>query len=123
MARSSFRVQLYPHNVAAIRFKGSIDDMLVVRAVEECLNRECHWLVLDFAEATHANSTAISRLLQQKETVQNKGGRITFVEPSGNISIVFDMMGLREVFTVYNTIEDALRDLINQSSGTRKIQF
>ena len=123
MSRSSFKVQLYPHQVAAIRFKGSIDDMLVARAVDECLNRDSTWLMIDFSETIHANSTAISRLLQQKDVVQNKGGRIAFVEPTGNVGIVFDMMGLREVFTVYANLEDGLRDLIAQSSGTRKINF
>lgn len=123
MPRSSFKLQLFPQSVAAIRFKGILDDALVARAVDECVSRECHGLAVDLSEVAHASSAALSKFLVHRDVVKAKGGRIVFVEPASNVGIVFTMLGLRDVFSMHASLDGALRDLLAQNHATRELQF
>ena len=123
MTSASFKIQIFPQGVAAIRFRGSIEPSLVTRAMDECLTRGCQAVVIDFTEASHVSNATFNQLGVQREVLQTKGGRLAVVEPKGSIAILFDMLALRNVYPTYPTLDDALRELVQVASGTRKIKF
>ncbi len=112
MAKSSYKIGIYPSNVASIKYIGSLDPIIVQRAVEECQKRNCIFLVIDLSEVTYASSAAVGAFIGLRTTVTNKGGMIVFTTPVPQVQIVLDMMGFGEIFKFYDNADEALKQLI-----------
>lgn len=118
---NSYKIAIYPQNVATIKFGGVIDGSLAQKAIEECLSRQCASIIIDLSDVTHAQSNALGVFVGMKATSEQRAGRIVFVEPQGAVAIALDMMGFREIFRYYPSISTALREMIHDPGNTRRI--
>ncbi|MGE3852318.1 MAG: STAS domain-containing protein [Planctomycetota bacterium] len=120
---SSYKIAIYPQNVATIAFCGALEGSVVQKAVEECLNRQCYSVVIDLADVSHAPSNAIATFISLKAAFDARGGRMLFLEIDGTVKIVLDMMGFGEVFRFAPDLNTALVELIDMSGTQRRVSL
>ena len=64
--------------------------------------------VIDFEELVHINSLAMGILRGKLRVVKEAGGDIKLVKLNDHIKTIFEMIGLDEIFEIYDTEEAAL---------------
>lgn len=68
-------------------------------------------IVLDFKEVTYLNSTAIGVLISAHASFVKRGGRIVICNVNKSIENIFVITKLTLVFTIKDTVEEALKTL------------
>jgi anti-sigma B factor antagonist len=68
-------------------------------------------LLVDLANATYLNSTALGVLIAAHTNFSKRDGRIGLCNVSKNIQNIFVITKLALVFTIYNTLEDGLQGM------------
>ncbi|WP_294703735.1 STAS domain-containing protein [uncultured Fusobacterium sp.] len=64
--------------------------------------------IIDFEEVTHINSLAMGILRGKLKVVKEMGGDIKLVKLNEHIKTIFEMIGLDEIFEIYETEEEAV---------------
>lgn len=64
--------------------------------------------IIDFKEVTHINSLAMGILRGKLKVVKEMGGDIKLIELNENIKTIFEMIGLDEIFEIYENEEEAV---------------
>ena len=64
--------------------------------------------IIDFEEVTHINSLAMGILRGKLKVVKEMGGDIKLIKLNEHIKTIFEMIGLDEIFEIYETEEEAV---------------
>lgn len=64
--------------------------------------------IIDFEEVTHINSLAMGILRGKLKLVKEMGGDIKLVKLNEHIKTIFEMIGLDEIFEIYETEDEAV---------------
>jgi anti-sigma B factor antagonist len=65
-------------------------------------------IIIDFSELEHINSLAMGILRGKWKTVKEVGGNIKLIKLNDHIKGIFEMIGLDEIFEIYETEEEAI---------------
>lgn len=64
--------------------------------------------IIDFEEVTHINSLAMGILRGKLKVVKEMGGDIKLIKLNEHIKTIFEMIGLDEIFKIYETEDEAV---------------
>lgn len=64
--------------------------------------------IIDFEEVTHINSLAMGILRGKLKIVKEMGGDIKLIKLNEHIKTIFEMIGLDEIFEIYETEDEAV---------------
>ena len=64
--------------------------------------------IIDFEEVTHINSLAMGILRGKLKVVKEMGGDIKLIKLNEHIKTIFAMIGLDEIFEIYETEDEAV---------------
>src|SRR6476646_6267388 len=68
-------------------------------------------LVVDLAETTFLDSTALGVLIGTVKRLRSRDGRLTIVNTDANIAKTFEITGLDQIFTIRPTRDEAVEAL------------
>ena len=114
MAKSSFKLSRYQNNVALLTFSGSLDAMIISKAVNDCIDKNLINIVVNLDQVLYTSSAFLSTFIGLNSMLEKNSGRIVFIQPPKNIFIVMTLMGFKEYFEYYTTKNHALSSLISQ---------
>ena len=64
--------------------------------------------IIDFEGGTHINSLAMGILRGKLKVVKEMGGDIKLIKLNEHIKTIFEMIGLDEIFEIYETEDEAV---------------
>ena len=64
-------------------------------------------LVVDLSEMSFANSTTIACFISAQKSARDKGGKIVFAAPHEFFHKTLVTLGLDQVFSIYDTVDEA----------------
>lgn len=65
-------------------------------------------IIVDFEELVHINSLAMGILRGKLRKVKDAGGDIKIIKLNEHIKTIFEMIGLDEIFEIYETEDEAV---------------
>lgn len=87
-------------------------DALVAPKLKEKISKEMEngtkYFIIDFEELVHINSLAMGILRGKLKLVKDMGGDIKLVKLNDHIREIFEMIGLDEIFEIYNDEQEAV---------------
>jgi len=94
-----------------INFKGQLDETNVDHEAKKIYQVITEMvspvLVLDFSGLDYMNSKSIGYITDWFTQASAKGGSITIVGPKPNILDILKVVGITQIITVYNSLEEA----------------
>jgi len=99
------------NEVKVIKVSGELDALVAPKLKEKLaklIENDQYNFVIDFTELVHINSLAMGILRGKLRTVKGFGGDIKLVGLNDHIKTIFEMVGLDEIFEIYEKEEDAL---------------
>jgi anti-sigma B factor antagonist len=97
-----------------VRVEGSIDPKTVTRFKDELqavAAKGVKRFVLDCAKLTYVNSSGLAYLLNLVGSVKPKGGGVAMGAVDSKIMVIFNMMGITQLFTFYPSAAEAVKDM------------
>lgn len=98
-------------DVVIIKIAGELD-ALVAPKLKDKITKEMEngskYFVIDFEELVHINSLAMGILRGKLKLVKDMGGDIKLVKLNDHIKEIFEMIGLDEIFEIYENENDAV---------------
>ena len=98
-------------DVRVIKVCGELD-ALVAPKLKERISKQIELdivkFVIDFEDLVHINSLAMGILRGKLRVVRDLGVDIKLVGLNDHIKTIFEMIGLDELFDIYNTEEEAI---------------
>lgn len=98
-------------NVRVIKVVGELDALVAPKLKErmaKLIEQDAINFIIDFEELVHINSLAMGILRGKLRTVKGIGGDIKLIKLNDHIKTIFEMVGLDEVFEIYESEEEAL---------------
>lgn len=83
---------------------------LLREPLEECLAKGCSRLVVDCSRLEFCDSTGLNVLLGARLKAEAAGGAVHLAGMQPVVARVFEITGADAVFSVHDTLEDALAD-------------
>ena len=72
------------------------------------LNSLKDWnIVFDLTQLTHTNSSGIAFMVKSMTRARINNGDVVLLNPNSGLSKLFEITKMHEVFTIYETLEDA----------------
>ncbi len=65
-------------------------------------------IIFDFTKVDFMDSSGIGMVLSRYKTLENTSGEIALCGVSENTMKLFDMVGIKKIIKIYNTIEECL---------------
>jgi anti-sigma B factor antagonist len=99
--------------VLIVRVEGRMDAVTAPEFELECakqLDAGEVWLIADLAELEYISSAGLRSILQIAKRLQRNKGRIGFCGLSGMIQNVFSISGFTAMFSIFDTLDQALLD-------------
>ncbi|WP_319370275.1 STAS domain-containing protein [uncultured Ilyobacter sp.] len=99
------------NDVRVIKVVGELDALVAPKLKErmaKLIETDSINFIIDFEELVHINSLAMGILRGKLRTVKEIGGDIKLIKLNDHIKTIFEMVGLDEVFEIYETEEEAL---------------
>lgn len=100
------------HTVVSLA--GQIDSTASQEFEEELvtiIDRGTHTMIVDFLNVKFISSAGLRVLLLAAKKVKPYGGKIVLSNLAKDVKEVFDISGFSSIFTIYDTKEDALKNL------------
>ena len=101
-------------DAAVVTIEGSIDPKTVTRfkdKLQALATGGTRRFFLDCGRLTYINSSGLAYLLNLSGIVKPKGGMIALAAVDPKILVIFNMMGITQLFQFYPSFADALREL------------
>lgn len=96
--------------------KGKItteDDYAALEAeVFSFLNQNYYRIVFDLSGLTHTNSSGISFFMRTLTKARIMNGDLVLAAIEGNVKKIFEIAKLDEVYTIYPTVEQAIKHFL-----------
>lgn len=110
----SLDVQTTPDGSAQVfAVRGTMDiatSPTVRAALLEAAERGHHDIIVDLTQLEFLDSTGLGAMIGAHKRAKEHGGRIRLVAQDGQILRLLRITGLLGVFSVYNTLDDALEN-------------
>jgi anti-sigma B factor antagonist len=101
-------------NTTTITLEGKLLSDADLKAVSTEIEKLQNWnIVLDLKDLTHVNSSGIAFMVRILTRSRVNGGDAVISHVNTSLKKLFDITKMHEVFTIYETIEDA-RNHYNQ---------
>ena len=98
-------------DVRVIKVCGELDALVAPKLKERIAKQielDINKFVIDFSDLVHINSLAMGILRGKLRVVRDLGGDIKLVGLNDHIKTIFEMIGLDELFDIYNTEEEEI---------------
>jgi stage II sporulation protein AA (anti-sigma F factor antagonist) len=97
--------------VAVVSLRGSIDPRnlsSLATALETASGKGFRTLVFDLGEIRYINSAGLAYLVNLSDFLVERGGGLVLANSQPKVKLVFELMGLTELFKIYRSVESAL---------------
>lgn len=97
-------------DVKVIKVVGELDALVAPKLKErliKLIEADTTKFIIDFEELVHINSLAMGILRGKLRSVKGIGGDIKLIKLNDHIKTIFEMVGLDEVFEIYETEDEA----------------
>jgi anti-sigma B factor antagonist len=98
--------------IVIYKFQGKItsenDYEELEKEVFNKLNQNYYRVVFDLKDLTHTNSSGISFFMRTLTKTRIMGGELVLINISGNVEKIFKISKLDEIYTIYDSQEDAI---------------
>ncbi len=79
------------------------------RTINDLFEERAHKLVVDLSKLDYISSAGAGVFIGAIGTAQENDGNIILMKPSPNVKEVFDLLGLSQIFSFADTLEEAVR--------------
>ena len=96
---------------AVVSLRGSIDprNLATLHAALQAANgRGFRTLVFDLGEIRYINSAGLAYLVNLSDFLVARGGGLHLANAQPKVKLVFELMGLTELFKIYRSVDSAL---------------
>ena len=110
-AKVSMKVRSVGEQVSMIDIQGEVTALAEDRLMEayaQASGGETRHIILNFSRLDYMNSSGIGLLVALLSRANRQGQRLLVVSMSDHYRHIFDLTGLNQVFTIYDTEADAL---------------
>jgi len=97
-------------DIKVIKVVGELDALVAPKLKErliKLIEGDATKFIIDFEELVHINSLAMGILRGKLRSVKEIGGDIKLIKLNDHIKTIFEMVGLDEVFEIYETEDEA----------------
>lgn len=97
--------------IKELKVVGELDALVAPKLKEritKLVERDSTKFIIDFEEVTHINSLAMGILRGKLKVVKEMGGDIKLIKLNEHIKTIFEMIGLDEIFEIYETEDEAV---------------
>jgi anti-sigma B factor antagonist len=97
--------------IKILKVIGELDALVAPKLKEKITKTEeddCKNFIIDFEQLEHINSLAMGILRGKLKAVKEVGGNIKLIKLNDHIKSIFEMIGLDEIFEIYETEEEAI---------------
>lgn len=101
------------NDIKVLSVVGELDALVTPKLrdrVDKLVEQNVTKFIFNFKKVTHINSLAMGFLRGKRKNLNEIGGDIKIVGLNGNIREIFEMIGLDEVFEIYNKEEEAVEN-------------
>jgi len=99
--------------VIIYKIKGKITSDLdfedIEKEVFKNINKNYFRIIFNLDELTHTNSTGISFFMRTLTKSRIMGGELILCNVKGNVDKIFKIAKLDEIYTIYNSLEEAIK--------------
>lgn len=99
------------NEVVILRVNGELDALVAPQLKDrliKLIELEKKSFIIDFEGLVHINSLAMGILRGRLKEIREKGGDIKLINLNNHITTIFEMVGLDEIFDIYESEEEAL---------------
>ena len=97
--------------IKELKVEGELDALVAPKLKEritKLVEGDSTKFIIDFEEVTHINSLAMGILRGKLKVVKEMGGDIKLIKLNEHIKTIFEMIGLDEIFEIYETEDEAV---------------
>ncbi len=97
--------------IKELKVVGELDALVAPKLKEritKLVESDSTKFIIDFEEVTHINSLAMGILRGKLKVVKEMGGDIKLIKLNEHIKTIFEMIGLDEIFEIYETEDEAI---------------
>lgn len=97
--------------IKELKVVGELDALVAPKLKEritKLVEADSTKFIIDFEEVTHINSLAMGILRGKLKVVKEMGGDIKLIKLNEHIKTIFEMIGLDEIFEIYETEDEAV---------------
>lgn len=97
--------------IKVLKVVGELDALVAPKLKEritKLVEGDSTKFIIDFEEVTHINSLAMGILRGKLKVVKEMGGDIKLIKLNEHIKTIFEMIGLDEIFEIYETEDEAV---------------
>ena len=98
-------------DIKILKVVGELDALVAPKLKEKITKlteEDTKKFIIDFEELEHINSLAMGILRGKLKTVKENGGNIKLIKLNDHIKGIFEMIGLDEIFEIYESEEEAV---------------
>jgi len=66
-------------------------------------------IAVDLSGCNYMDSSFLGVLVQSLKNYSQKGGEFVLVNPHGEVEILLDITGMRRIFKIFDTVEEAVK--------------
>lgn len=98
-------------DIKVLKVVGELDVLVAPKLkdkITKLVDGDSTKFIIDFEEVTHINSLAMGILRGKLKVVKDMGGDIKLIKLNEHIKSIFEMIGLDEIFEIYETEDEAV---------------
>ena len=105
----SLAIELHnQNNISIFELKGRILSDTDLVEPNNLLTSVKDWnIIFDLSQLTHTNSSGIAFMVKSMTRARINNGDVVLVNPNSGLSKLFEITKMHEVFTIYETLDDA----------------
>lgn len=114
MPELTIDIQNLPGEKTMITLRGFLDAHTFEQldtAIQELFAQGKYRLVVDLKDVEYISSAGAGVFIGSLAIAQENGGNIIITQPTQNVQEVFDLLGLSQIFTIFQTSEEGLAQL------------
>lgn len=99
------------NDIKVLKIIGELDALVAPKLkdrITKLVEADTTKFIIDFEDLVHINSLAMGILRGKLKTVKSAGGDIKLIKLNDHIKTIFEMVGLDEIFEIYETEEEAI---------------
>lgn len=98
-------------DIKVLKVVGELDALVAPKLkdkITKLVDSDATKFIIDFEDVTHINSLAMGILRGKLKVVKDMGGDIKLIKLNEHIKSIFEMIGLDEIFEIYETEDEAV---------------
>lgn len=110
MPELSIDVSELPDNQSLVKLGGFLDAHTFEQldeSLQDIFSSDIYKVIVDLSGVEYISSAGAGVFIGSLALAQEKGGNIILVSPTENVQEVFDLLGLSQIFTICENIDNA----------------